>query len=67
MNIIKFIKYYDLYFGDCFQDDDLELTYFLLSPDDKVFFLLLSIKLYFVIGMCSFQSNIRVPLHFLFK
>jgi len=26
--------------NDCFQDDDLELTYFLLSPDDKVFFII---------------------------
>jgi len=35
-------KYYTLYFCDCFQDDDLELTYFLLSPDDKVFFSVIS-------------------------
>lgn len=28
-----------MFFCACLQDDDLELTYFLLSPDDKVLFL----------------------------
>ena len=46
--------------SDCFQEDDLELTYFLLSPDDKVC-LLHHQQLYFDIELFTYQYIKHVP------